>query len=116
MQIPVGEGGNLPVDTGYLRSSLQVATEMPTPRGGAPEEGKTYSYNVGSVALTIAGAELGQTIWAVYGASYASAQEYGSKGREGRQFVAQAAQKWNLIVSAVCHDLQSSVEGSTPGT
>jgi hypothetical protein len=116
MQTPVGAGGNMPVDTGFLRASLQVSTQLPTPRGGAPEEGKTYAYDAGPVALVIAGAHIGQTIYAVFGAAYSSAVEYGSRGREGRHFVGLAAQRWPMTVTAVCRDLQSSVEGRTPGT
>lgn len=110
MVTPVGAGGAMPVKSGYLRASLQVSTQGPVTRLGKPEDGKTYAYDAGPAGLVIAGAEIGQTIFATFGASYAAAVNYGTSTRPGRQFVDLAAQKWPTIVSAVCHELQSSVE------
>ena len=118
MQTPVGAGGNMPVDTGFLRASLQASTTAPIPINSSaqPDEGSTHAYNAGPITLTIAGADLGETIYVTYTANYARDQEYGSNGREGRAFVRSAAQRWPTIVTAVCGDLQSRIEGSTPST
>lgn len=107
---PIGDpggGGNMPVDTGFLRASLMASTKMPKPRGGAPEEGKTYSFDEGQVALVIAGAEIGDTLYAVYGANYARAVEYGHNGAPDRGFVRLAAQQWQGIVAEVAAEARS---------
>lgn len=120
MQTPVGAGGAMPVDTGFLRASLQVSTEGPQPINPAarPVEGRTYS--IGPVALTIAGAELGATLYATYGAAYAAHVNYGTSSMQGRQFVGLVAQQWPGIVTQVCVELQSrsggAASGNTPAT
>lgn len=107
MLTPRGAGGNMPIDTGYLRASLQASTtEMPTMREGAiPTEGATYTPD-GQVNLVIAGAELGETIYAGFTAIYARAQNYGFKG-PAFLFVELAAQKWEATVAAVEAELLS---------
>lgn len=102
-----GGGGNMPVDTGFLRASLMASTTMPKPRGGAPEDGKTYSFDPAQVALVIAGSEIGDTIFAVYGANYARAVEYGHNGAPARGFVRLAAQQWQSIVAAVAAEARA---------
>lgn len=101
MQTPVGAGGNMPVDTGFLRASLQ------TQIGSAPVGFKTktkftkgaYTLNSAQYTLTINRAKLGDSIYAVYLANYAWYQEYGSQGRSGRGFVRLAAIQWGRIVA-----------------
>lgn len=96
---PVAQGGNMPVDTGFLRNSLVVGLNVePTGPGEKPEG---YS-NTGApaVELAIAGFDLGDTISARWTANYAKHVEYGARGRAGRAFVRQAAQKWAAFVSA----------------
>lgn len=87
-----------PIDTGYLRASLTVTTTGPLPiRANArPVEGQTY--NVQPYALSIAGAELGDTVYASFVASYAAHVEYGARGRAGRAMVRLAAQNWPVHV------------------
>ena len=100
MQKPVAKGGNMPVDLGFLRNSLRVTIGQPAsgflerPSGYNLPDGEDISYQ-----MTIGGAELGDTIYAVYLASYAVHQEYGARGREGRGFRRKAAQKWQRIVA-----------------
>lgn len=104
MQTPVGAGGNMPVDTGFLRASLQAKIGSP-PTGfktkGRLEAG-AYRAEVSATqmeyTLTINRAQLGDTIYAVYLANYAYFQEYGSQGRSGRGFVRLAAMQWPRIV------------------
>lgn len=110
MQTPVGAGGNMPVDTGYLRASLTASTSsMPTLReGAAPSEGQKYTYDGGQIALVIAGADLGQTVYVGYVANYARHQEYGSNGRAGRGFVRLAAARWGQIVAEVTAEAKAA--------
>lgn len=100
MQTPKQKGGNMPVKTGFLRSSLRISIGGPAtgllnrPVGyDYPEkEDRTYE-------LTILGAPLGESIYAVYLASYAAAREYGTVTSPGSGFRRLAAQQWQSIVS-----------------
>ena len=85
--------GHMPIDTGFLRASLQAGIDEPVARSSTPAAGhQDVAYNPAPVALVIAGARLGQTIFATYGAVYARAME----ARYG--FVRLAAQNWQKIV------------------
>ena len=99
---PRAKGGNMPVVTGFLRASLVMSkSEMPAMRDGAvPTEGATYTED-DSVILVIAGADLGDTLYAGFVAAYARAQNYGFGSHRGYLFLEMAAQKWQEIVSAV---------------
>lgn len=121
MQTPEGAGGRMPVDTGFLRASIQAtlgapATGFLSPLVDAP------SPDAGQVALVIAGAELGDTIFATYGAEYARRQEYGFVGEDslgrsynqaGKGFVRSAAQKWPQIVGQVSAELKTRITGQS---
>ncbi|WP_290497628.1 hypothetical protein [Hyphomonas sp. UBA4494] len=108
MQEPVGAGGNMPVDTGFLRASLRASVNEPSMSFTfRPDEGGAYRYEATQVALTIAGADLGDTIYAVYSANYAHHVEYGAQGRAPRAFVRLAAQKWPQIVNQVALEARS---------
>lgn len=105
-QRPVAQGGNLPVDTGYLRSSLLASTSsMPQIRADAT--GGTGGDPSGQIALVINSARLGQTLYAGYTASYASHVHYGARGRPARLWVTLAAQRWEAIVNEVVAELRS---------
>lgn len=104
MQTPVGQGGNMPIDTGFLRNSVQATTEAPVPINPAARPIKPpghksgdviYPYKEGDVSLTILSARLGQTIYVTYTAAYARVQE------SRRGFVRLAAQRWQKIVKDV---------------
>lgn len=87
-QLPVAQGGNMPVLTGNLRNSLAVGINTePTER--TPD-----------FTARLAGFELGDTISARWTADYAAYVEYGTRGRPGRAFVRQAAQRWGQHVKA----------------
>ena len=60
--------------------------------------------------LAIAGAEIGDILYACYGAVYAGSVNYGKNGSGGRLFVETAAQKWEAIVADVSARAQSLVE------
>ena len=86
-----------PVDTGYLRASLTVTLDAPLPirpeaKGGVPlPQAQPYS-------LTIAGAEIGDTIFGSFVASYAAYVEYGTSKMAPRRMVGLAAQSWQAHV------------------
>lgn len=113
MQTPVAAGGNMPVDTGFLRASLQMSLNVPVPidAKARPADGRAYAYDGGPVAVLMLGAELGDTVYASYTASYAAIVHYGNEERPGRQWVTMAAMKWPAIVTAACNELQTVVEG-----
>lgn len=102
--LPIAKGGHMPVRTGFLRASGRASTEsMPTidsqanPSDAAVAKfgktsGATYSADIGQINLVIAGADLGQTIYIGFTASYAKFQE------AKHQFVGLAAQRWAEIV------------------
>lgn len=97
MQKPVGAGGNMPVDTGFLRNSLKVALNTrPTGLKGKPKKYK--GKKEAPFAMTVAKSTASDVVYAVYLAEYAVHQEYGSQGRPGRRFVALARLEWPKIV------------------
>lgn len=102
MQTTVPNGGNLPIDTGFLRASLLATLNAPTSdvvfRG---DDVSVKKWNSAQVTLVIFSAKIGDTIYAVYTANYAAFQEFGSQGRPGRGFVRLAAQQWQQIVNRV---------------
>lgn len=111
MQTPVAGGGNMPVDTGFLRASLQTSLGEPAAAITFNPGKAKVSYDDGAVNLVIAGAHLGDTISAVYSANYAIYVEYGSKGGAGRRFVGLAAQQWPAIVAKVSQEAQQRAAG-----
>lgn len=86
---PVAQGGSMPIQTGFLRNSLAVAINAEPTASTGPE-----------VTAQIAGFEMGDTIAARWTADYAVHVEYGARGRAGRGFVRQAAQRWPALVAA----------------
>lgn len=113
-----GGSGRLPVDTGFLRASLQVSIgETLPPLAETPKDG-SFDWDADEVRLTLDGSELSDTVLAVYTAAYARRIEYGFKGRDslgreysqaGTRFVALAAQRWVQVVEAECAKAQASV-------
>jgi len=98
---PQGAGGAMPVDFGFLRASLVVSLTGLPPMTRAPSEGRSYSYNEGGATLAIAGAEIGDTIYAGYSANYAAFVEYGTSNTPPRGFVRFAASQWVATVNRV---------------
>ncbi len=86
--------GHMPVDTGFLRASLQAEiNQLATPVMVFRLPGRSEQYDPSPVALVIAGAALGDKIYATYAAAYAPRME----ARYG--FVRLAAQNWQQIVT-----------------
>lgn len=90
-QTPVGAGGKMRVDTGFLRASGQASlTGWPTGPSRRDEGNGNFDYT-----LTIAGAKVGDTIYFGWTAEYARVREF----HDG--FMRSAAQNWQPIVTAV---------------
>lgn len=96
---PVAKGGNMRVDTGFLRASLMASTtQMPSinpyarPASDAPPG--SYAPTEDDVALVIAGWSAGrETLFLGFTASYARPREY----KDG--FVRLEAQRWQETVN-----------------
>lgn len=96
------EGGNMRVDTGFLRASF-IASLNAMPKldiSGLPEQGQTYNQS-NQVELIIAQADLKNTIYMGYTASYARPREY----KDG--FVRLAAQRWGVIIDQVVKEAKA---------
>jgi len=100
---PEGQGGKMPVDTGFLRNSAAASIE------GMPDDGAL------TPALVFATMELGQTVWAGWTAKYAMRMEHGFFGEDalgrkyaqaGKGFARAAAQRWDFIVAEVAADVK----------
>jgi Bacteriophage HK97-gp10, putative tail-component len=87
-QTPIGQGGRMPVDTGFLRNSLAAELNGATVGGGAD-----------AYVLAVAGMELGDVIFAGWTANYARFQEYGTSAMAGNFYMLGAAQQWQAIVA-----------------
>lgn len=112
MQVPRAMGGNMRVDTGFLRASLVATTTgIIPPLQGKPDGVPAFSYDAGQINLVINGADITDTITVAYTANYARPREYGSRGQPGDRFVALAAQQWQRIVSEVATEAQARAGG-----
>jgi hypothetical protein len=87
-QTPVAKGGNMPVDTGFLRNSLISGLN-----GNGSFEGAD------SYVLAIAEMEMGDVMIGGWTAAYAVHQEYGTTSMAGRFYMRGAAQQWQGIVA-----------------
>jgi len=97
-QLPISQGGNMHVETGYLRASLRASlSSLPSPTdGNRPTEHSKYYYRPGLVTRVIRSARYGKdTIYLGWTASYAGIREH----RDG--FMRLAAQNWRSIVKQV---------------
>ena len=87
-QTPVAKGGQLPVDTGFLRNSLVTSLD-----------GRQVAEGADSFILGIAGMELGDTIRFAWTAEYAIARHYAvGVGQGGGLWRDHAANQWQTIV------------------
>ena len=92
-QVPMGAGGKMRIDTGFLRSSLAASIgSMPIGETKGDPSG-TYNYDGTAVALTIFGLNMGETFYAGWTANYARPRE----ATDG--FMRSAAMQWGTIVT-----------------
>lgn len=112
MQTPRGAGGNLRVDTGFLRASLVATTGTALPMTVQKPDGpQSFIYDAGPINLVINGVDIRQPVSIVYTANYARHREYGANGHPGDRWVALAAQQWVQTVNQVCTEAQSRAGG-----
>ena len=96
-QTPVAAGGNLPVDSGFLRNSLTVEV-----RGSTAGEGAD-SYTLGIAQL-----QLGDPISFAWTAQYAIPRHYAvGVGQGGGLWRDNAAAKWSSIVQKNANRLRA---------
>jgi len=95
---------NVPIDTGFLRSSLQVGINVAVPPASRPQSAPGAVPNISAV---IAGASLGDTITAGYTANYALFVEYGTSRMGPRRFVGRAVANWQGTVNRVVAEVNS---------
>lgn len=101
--------GQVPIDTGTLRNSLMASTAaMPPVREGDFDDPSA------SIALAIAGAKVGDTIWLGFQAAYARRRNYGFTGTDalgryyneaGKFFVEDKASKWQSYVDEAAREI-----------
>lgn len=96
---PVGAGGRMRVDTGFLRASFRASLDAPILQNNPNPGGVSYTADTGAISLTINQAEIGQTIYGMFTANYARPREYGSRGRPGDGFVMTNAARWQDFVN-----------------
>ncbi len=95
-QKPVAQGGDLPVDTGYLRNSL-----VTTVRGSTAGEGAD------SFILGLSSLQLGDPFQVAWTADYAVARHYMvGVGQGGGLWRDKAAQRWSGIVASNASKVQ----------
>lgn len=97
-QLPVGKGGRMRVDTGFLRASGQMSLNgMPTGPVRGDDDAKQFQYGDGSeitpVSLILARASLGTNLFFGWTANYAKARE----AKDG--FLRLAVQRWPEFVA-----------------
>lgn len=87
-QRPKAQGGNMPVDTGFLRNSFVSGLNGATSLSG-PD----------AYVASIAGMELGDSVFGGWTAEYARYVEYGTSKMAGSFYALNAAQQWQAIVN-----------------
>lgn len=95
-QTPVAQGGNMPVDTGFLRNSFVAGLN-----------GSTSLTGPDAYVAAIAGAKLGDVVFGGWTAKYAARMEFGFFGQDslgrtynqaGMGFARKAVMQWQQIV------------------
>lgn len=97
MQIPKSEGGRMPVDTGFLRSSgMSSLNGWPSGPDDKPDDAlpNSYKWDGESVSVTLSNFNLGDTFYFGWTAVYALKQE------TYNGFLGATAQNWQSIVDA----------------
>lgn len=96
MQVPIAQGGNMPVDTGFLRNSGMAALNAwPIGEAEKPKDAKPgqFSWNASSLVLALANMKMGDTLFFGWVANYARKQELRNGFLEG------STRKWSDIVA-----------------
>jgi hypothetical protein len=111
-QTPVSAGGNLPVDTGFMRASLTAEPGLTVPAATRASGGDApHSFDATSVNLTIANADLETGLTFAWTANYSRHVHYGTSKMQGRPFLTLAAQRWPQILAEQDRLLQARNAG-----
>lgn len=90
----------VPVDTGFLRASLEASTAGTPPMTRPnPDPNGSFSWNPGQVYAVIESATYGERVYLGYTAEYAALVHYGAGSRPARPWVDLVAQRWRQIVA-----------------
>ena len=103
-QEPRGSGGNMPKDTGFLQNTGDAAlNRLPVGETEPPEGVESFTWDAEAALLTIAQAQLGDTVYFGWSAVYANRMEelYG--------FARLAAQNWPQIVNKAARTIEQRV-------
>lgn len=111
MTLPVGAGGNMPIDTGFLRNSI-AATKGTSPPSNplVRNPGGAFSYDASDINLTILSTTPMEGMTILFTAEYAIYVEFGARGRVGRRFMGLAVQRWPQIVAAASNSLEARIK------
>lgn len=109
MQMPASMGGNMPVDTGFLRSSLRASTSPVAIATVRHPGGRGFLYFPNRIEDVIMGITMGRTLFMGYEAEYANVIEYGGRHTPARGFQRLAVQRWSAIVDSVIAEMKSGV-------
>lgn len=99
-----------PIQTGFLRASVRVSLQS-MPQVDPKATGPGTAAPGGDYVMAIAGAELGQTIYAGWTAAYGPFVEFGTSKMAPRAFVARAAAQWPATVRQVSQELRARAGG-----
>lgn len=100
-----------PVDTGFLRASLQASLVEPPaidPKA-RPDKGAEGIAPPSNYAAVIENATIGQTVYMGFTAAYARHVEYGARGRQGVGMVRLATQAWPQHVAKAVREAKAAV-------
>lgn len=105
-QTPVGKGGRMRVDTGFLRASGQPSYNgMPSgPSRGERTEPDSYAPDTGAVTVALAKLEIGAIFYFGWTAAYAKYRE----AYDG--FLGVAVQKWPDTVAKVTEEIKARIK------
>lgn len=100
-----------PVDTGFLRASLQASlVEAPAIDPKArPAKGVKGIAPPSNYSVVIENATLGQTVYMGFTAAYARHVEYGARGKQGVGMVRLAVQQWPQHVAKAVREAKEAV-------
>lgn len=108
MQTPVQQGGRMPVDTGFLRASLEVGT-TPVENLSWMHPGHSqgqFSWSIAEVERTVRSAKVGDIVYMVYQSETADWLEFGTSENRAYGFQRGAVQQWPSIVRRVARSLE----------
>ncbi|NHK29191.1 HK97 gp10 family phage protein [Parvularcula flava] len=106
---PVAQGGRMRVDTGFLRSSFEVTLNVPVDAVRyKPEDVDRFTFDPGEITLSLAGFELGDTIYGVFTANYARYREYGANGQPPDAFVRTEVLQWQDYVNEAVREVRAA--------